>query len=146
MAANLGLCAPDRHRKSARRLPRLALTAITTQRGPFGRLIGPPSSTAGKLLMRRVLTALAALSLTAALIPHAAEAQSGRQQGQKAEKAPSRPMRFAPLSRRAHAGPCPYVKILYDAARYVALADYERPAGSGRRCTGELAGVQSDRP
>ncbi|RIJ66306.1 MULTISPECIES: hypothetical protein [Brevundimonas] len=99
--------------------------------------------------MRRVLTALAALSLTAALIPHAAEAQSGRPQGgqqggQKAEKAPSRPMRFAPLSRRANAGPCPYVKILYDAARYVELADYERPSASGVGFTGEIEGVNSD--
>ena len=58
--------------------------------------------------MRRVLTALAAFSVTAALIPQAAEAQSGRpQQGQQAEKAPARPARIAPLSRRANAGPCP---------------------------------------
>lgn len=95
--------------------------------------------------MRRVLTALAALSLAAALIPHAAEAQSGRQQGgKKAEQAPSRPMRIAPLNRRANAGPCPYVKILYDAARYVELSDYERPTTNGVGFTGEIEGVSAD--
>ncbi|VTO18024.1 hypothetical protein [Brevundimonas vancanneytii] len=99
--------------------------------------------------MRRVLTALAALSLTAALIPHAAAAQSGRPQGgqqggQKAEQAPSRPMRIAPLSRRANAGPCPYVKILYDAARFVELSNYEQPTTNGVGFTGEIEGVSSD--
>ena len=99
--------------------------------------------------MRRVLTALAALSLTAALIPHAAAAQSGRPQGgqqggQKAEQAPSRPMRIAPLSRRANAGPCPYVKILYDAARFVELSNYEQPTTTGVGFTGEIEGVSSD--
>ncbi|AYG94081.1 Tat pathway signal sequence domain protein [Brevundimonas naejangsanensis] len=97
--------------------------------------------------MRRVLTALAALSLAAALIPHAAEAQSGRQQGgggKKAEQAPSRPMRIAPLNRRANAGPCPYVKILYDAARYVEMSDYERPTTNSVGFTGEIEGVSAD--
>lgn len=98
--------------------------------------------------MRRVLTALAALSFAAALIPHAAEAQSGRPQGgqgqKKSEEAPARPMRFAPLNRRANAGPCPYVKVLYDAARYVELSDYERPTTTGVGFTGEIEGVTSD--
>lgn len=98
--------------------------------------------------MRRVLTALAALSVAAALIPQAAEAQSGRPQAQgqkkKSEQAPARPMRFAPLSRRANAGPCPFVKILYDAARYVELSDYERPSTNGVGFTGEIEGVTSD--
>lgn len=97
--------------------------------------------------MRRVLTALAAFSIAAALIPNAAEAQSGRPQGgggKKAQEAPSRPMRFAPLSRRANAGPCPYVKILYDAARYVELSDYAQPSTGGVGFTGEIEGVSSD--
>jgi len=103
----------------------------------------PTQSTAGKILMRRVLTALAALSIAASMMPTAAAAQQ-RQQGQQSEQPRERPMRFAPLSRRANAGPCPYVKILYDAARYVELADYQRPSVQGVGYTGEIEGVSSD--
>ncbi len=98
--------------------------------------------------MRRVFTALAALSLTAALVPTAADAQSGRPRGQGQQQpqteAPARPVRIAPLNRRANAGPCPYVKVLYDAARYVELADYARPSASGVGFTGEIEGVTAD--
>ena len=52
-------------------------------------------------------------------------------------------MRFAPLSRRANAGPCPYVKILYDAARYVELTG-ERAAIANVGFTGEIEGVTAD--
>ena len=102
--------------------------------------------------MRRVLTALAALSLAAVLIPQSAEAQSsGRQGGQQSrEQSPdqgtsqrSRQVRIAPLSRRANAGPCPYVKILYDAARYVEL-EGGRAAISNVGYTGEIEGLVSD--
>ncbi|WP_292036635.1 MULTISPECIES: Tat pathway signal sequence domain protein [unclassified Brevundimonas] len=103
--------------------------------------------------MRRVLTALAALSLAAVLIPQSAEAQSsGRQGGQQSrEQTPdqgtsqrSRQVRIAPLSRRANAGPCPYVKVLYDAARFVELADFNRPSVAGVGFTGEIEGVTAD--
>jgi len=103
--------------------------------------------------MRRVLTALAALSLAAVLIPQSAEAQSsGRPGGQQGrEQSPdqgasqrSREVRIAPLSRRANAGPCPYVKVLYDAARYVEMADFSRPATAGVGFTGEIEGVTAD--
>jgi hypothetical protein len=100
-------------------------------------------------LMRRVLTAFAALSVAAVLIPQDAEAQAGRsgQQGQDARpesSQPARPTRIAPLSRRANAGPCPYVKVLYDAARYVELADFTRPTVAGIGFTGEIEGVSAD--
>lgn len=103
--------------------------------------------------MRRVLTALAALSLAAVLIPQSAEAQSsGRPGGQQGrEQSPdqgasqrSREVRIAPLNRRANAGPCPYVKVLYDAARYVEMADFSRPATAGVGFTGEIEGVSAD--
>ncbi len=104
--------------------------------------------------MRRVLTALAALSLAAVLIPQSAEAQSrGRsaESGQGRQQSPdqgtsqnARPVRLAPLSRRANAGPCPYVKVLYDAARYVELADFTRPSAAGVGFTGEIEGVTAD--
>jgi len=100
-------------------------------------------------LMRRVFTALAALSMTAVLVPSAqAQMSSGQrgqgQQQQQQEEPRARPMRIAPLSRRANAGPCPYVKVLYDAARYVELDDYTRPSIAGVGFTGEIEGISAD--
>ena len=92
--------------------------------------------------MRRVLTALAAVSIASTMLPSAALAQQQQRQGQ--EEARQRPLRIAPLARRANAGPCPYVKILYDAARYVELSDYARPSVNGVGFTGEIEGVSSD--
>lgn len=102
--------------------------------------------------MRRVFTALAALSMTAVLVPHAAAAQMNGQRGQRGqgqqqqqqEAPPPRAVRIAPLNRRANAGPCPYVKVLYDAARYVELADFARPSAAGVGYTGEIEGVTAD--
>ena len=102
--------------------------------------------------MRRVLTALAALSLAAVLIPQSAEAQSsGRPGGQQGrEQSPdqgasqrSREVRIAPLSRRANAGPCPYVKVLYDAARYEEFKDGRQNAASVG-FTGEITEIAPD--
>ncbi len=53
--------------------------------------------------------------------------------------------RLAPLGRSAAAGPCPFVKVLYDAARYVELTDVSGPitiANVG--FTGEIEGLVSD--
>lgn len=103
--------------------------------------------------MRRVLTALAAFSIAASVLPVAAEAQtsqrqrdrgsSGQQQASGEEDAPRRAPRIAPLRRRANAGPCPYVKVLYDAARYVEL-EGGRAAVANVGYTGEIEGVSSD--
>lgn len=99
--------------------------------------------------MRRVLTAFAALALTAGALPTSVEAQSSRQQGgaqqqqQQTDQPRARAPRFAPLRRQANAGPCPFVKILYDAARYVELAD-NRPAAAAVGFTGEIEGVNAD--
>ena len=100
--------------------------------------------------MRRVLSvqaaALAAVTLFAAVAPGVALAQSsqrGRQQQQPAEPeegASRRAPRLGALSQRANAGPCPYVKILYDAARYVEMTD-NRPAVANVGYTGEIEGV-----
>lgn len=51
--------------------------------------------------------------------------------------------RIAPLRRRAAAGPCPYVKILYDAARYVELTG-DRVSSGNVGFTGEIEGLVSD--
>lgn len=105
--------------------------------------------------MRRVFkislaSAAAAALLSVGLAPTTAEAQSrqqprggsgenadGSQQNQR-QRAP----RFAPLRRNAAAGPCPYVKILYDAARYVELTG-DRVAASNVGYTGEIEGLSS---
>jgi hypothetical protein len=98
--------------------------------------------------MRRVLTALAALSIAASALPVAVQAQTTsrdrQQSGQQAEpEQRSRAPRIAPLRRRVNAGPCPYVKILYDAARYVEL-EGGRATIAGVGYTGEIEGVTAD--
>lgn len=102
--------------------------------------------------MRRVFTALAALSIAASVLPVAAEAQTSQRQRERSgqqqqasgeDAAPSRAPRIAPLRRRANAGPCPYVKILYDAARYVEL-ESGRAAVANVGYTGEIEGISSD--
>ncbi|GAA0647971.1 Tat pathway signal sequence domain protein [Brevundimonas lenta] len=107
--------------------------------------------------MRRVLKVSLASALVAATlsvgIASTASAQAyptgrpGQQQqpGQATadqQQAPAAP-RIAPLRRRAAAGPCPYVKILYDAARYVELTG-DRVTASNVGFTGEIEGLSSD--
>lgn len=102
--------------------------------------------------MRRVLasslalmTAVSALSFGALT---SAEAQTGQRQrpqggqGAQEEEQERRPARLGVLRQRANAGPCPYVKILYDAARYVEIAN-NQPALANIGYTGELQGVRS---
>jgi len=55
----------------------------------------------------------------------------------------TRAPRVAPLRRSAAAGPCPYVKILYDAARYVELTG-DRVAAANVGFTGEIEGLTSN--
>lgn len=107
--------------------------------------------------MRRVLassltllTAVSALSfgaLTSAEAqtsqrqrPQSGQGRQGGQGGQDDEE--RRPARLGVLRQRANAGPCPYVKILYDAARYVEIAN-NQPALANIGYTGELQGVRS---
>ena len=111
--------------------------------------------------MRRVLKlslapVLAASLLSMGVAPSAADAgqqrdpsgrpQQGpqqRQAGEQADPNQARRPRIAPLSRRSAAGPCPYVKILYDAARYVELTG-DRVAAANVAFTGEIEGLVSD--
>ncbi len=109
--------------------------------------------------MRRVLKLSLASALAATLVSvgtapaaDAAGQQTGRQQrqdpqgrqaGEQEELNRARPPRLAPLRRREAAGPCPYVKILYDAARYVELTG-DRVAASNVAFTGEIEGLVSD--
>ena len=111
--------------------------------------------------MRRVLkvslaSALAAAVVSAVVLPTAASAQypqgqqgrPGQSPGQREQEDGStsdrpRPPRIAPLRRSAAAGPCPYVKILYDAARYVELVG-DRVTMANVGFTGEIEGLDSD--
>ncbi|HWQ85953.1 Tat pathway signal sequence domain protein [Brevundimonas sp.] len=109
--------------------------------------------------MRRVLkVSLAVAAIAAAAVPTAASAQySGGQQtrpGQSTrpgqddpqageQESQTRAPRIAPLRRRAAAGPCPFVKVLYDAARYVELTG-DRVSASNVGFTGEIEGLVSD--
>ncbi len=103
--------------------------------------------------MRRVLkvslaSLMAAATLSVGMAPSIAEAQSQRPggSGQQAGDQPQRSTRaprIAPLQRRAAAGPCPYVKILYDAARYVEMPG-GRVSASNIGYTGEIEGLVSD--
>lgn len=106
--------------------------------------------------MRRVfkispIAAAAVAALLVGLAPPTADAQSRQQpRGGSGENADGsqqnerqRAPRIAPLQRRAAAGPCPYVKILYDAARYVELTG-DRVAAANVGYTGEIEGLVSD--
>lgn len=47
------------------------------------------------------------------------------------------------LPGKKNAGPCPYVKILYDAARYIEFQDPAKPAAAGVGYTGEIQNLSS---
>ena len=105
--------------------------------------------------MRRVFiasTVASLLALSLAALPMSAEAQSrprGQDPANRGEQADGSDQRertaprIAPLRRRSAAGPCPYVKILYDAARYVELTG-ERVNAQSVGFTGEIEGLVSD--
>ena len=104
--------------------------------------------------MRRVLLAFVATAVAAVVLPSVALAQvqpgqtrprdngSGQQADGSNSQEERREPRLAPLGRQQNAGPCPYVKILYDAARYVEFAD-NRPASANVGYTGEIQGLSS---
>lgn len=104
--------------------------------------------------MRRVFFALAATALAGGFLATAADAQvasrssrntEGRREtadGTDQDVRSNRP-RIQPLRRRAAAGPCPYVKILYEGARYVELVD-NRPSMQNVGFTGEIEGLVAD--
>lgn len=107
--------------------------------------------------MRLATVALAALAVFASTGAHAqSQSQRERDRGDASGQADQsretrRPPRIAPLRSVANAGPCPFVKILYDAARFVEL-EGGRAAAANVGYTGEIEGVsagcayQSDEP
>ncbi len=101
--------------------------------------------------MRRVAFLLSALLIAGVAAPDVAQAQSRdrqdrdrseRQQADGEEQQRERPRGPAPLRRQPNAGPCPFVKILYDAARYVELEGGQATTAAVG-FTGEIEGVTS---
>lgn len=103
--------------------------------------------------MRRHLLAAAAAVLTAAIaLPELAQAQGrggrGQQQEQQDDSAKRKKRdaewgnRQAPLPALRNAGPCPFVKTLYDAARYVEFKD-GREASANVGFSGEIQGISA---
>lgn len=104
--------------------------------------------------MRRLLTLLAGAVIASAVLPTYVEAQTQREraereqrQKRKQEEAAAKEKRRAargpaPLARVRNQGPCPYVKILYDAARYVEFTG-DRALANQVAYTGEIQGVES---
>ena len=104
--------------------------------------------------MRRLLLVTAAAAI--AISPFAANAQIGggagrqqeddqRQQQDAAKKKKSKEEwsdSQAPLPAMRNAGPCPFVKALYDASRYVEFKD-NREASANVGYTGEIQGISS---
>ena len=102
--------------------------------------------------MRRLLLVATAFAVAATSLPMSAAAQGrGRQaDGKEQEDTVSARKkresewgnRQAPLAAMRNAGPCPFVKTLYDAARYVEFKD-GREAAANVAYSGEIQGISA---
>lgn len=98
--------------------------------------------------MRRPLIAALALVIGCSALPLHAFAQNNRdpdpdqEAKDKKKKEEEWGDKQAPLPQLRNAGPCPYVKVLYDAARYVELKDNKEQSQSVGY-TGEIQGLSS---
>ena len=100
--------------------------------------------------MRRYLLAALTLALAAASFPAESLAQArGQTPEGRSEQANDRRQRQtewgdrqAPLPQLRNAGPCPYVKVLYDAGRYVEFAGGQE-ASAAVGYSGEIQGISA---
>lgn len=96
--------------------------------------------------MRRLLLGLFASAVALSAFSAPAMAQT-RGEDQEREERQRREQEFnltpAPLRERPNAGPCPFVRILYDAARYVEFEGGQQ-AYSSVGYTGEIEGVEAE--
>jgi hypothetical protein len=103
--------------------------------------------------MRRMLLVAAAIVAAATSVPMTADAQARRQpergRGQEEDDAAKKRERDkewgnnkAPLPALRNAGPCPFVKTLYDAGRYIEFKD-GREAVASVGFTGEIQGISA---
>lgn len=98
-------------------------------------------------MRRLLLVSLAAVMAAAPVLSHAQGRGRGQdQQEEDAAKKKKRDQewndRQAPLPQLRNAGPCPYVKSLYDAARYVEFKD-GKEASANVGWTGEIEGISA---
>lgn len=103
--------------------------------------------------MRRIILGLIALTLVASAAPGVVQAQTRQDQQQQQDEDQRRAERDrrqeefdqtpARLRDRPNAGPCPFVRILYDAARYVEFEGGQQ-AAAAVGFTGEIEGIESD--
>lgn len=103
--------------------------------------------------MRRLMLAAAAVVVAATALPSISSAQAPRrgqdterQQQEEADKKRRQKQEWgdnqAPLPALRNAGPCPFVKSLYDAARYIEFKDGREASGSVGY-TGEIQGISA---
>ena len=98
--------------------------------------------------MRRLLIAALALVIGGSALPLHAFAQNNKdpdpdqEAKDKKKKEEEWGDKQAPLPQLRNAGPCPYVKVLYDAARYVEFKG-EKEASADVGFTGEIQGISS---
>jgi hypothetical protein len=103
--------------------------------------------------MRRLMLAAAAVVAAVTAVPVASYAQGGRnpeaeqrKQEEEANKKRKRAEEWgsneAPLPALRNSGPCPFVKTLYDASRYVEFKD-GREASANVGYTGEIQGISA---
>ena len=99
-----------------------------------------------KLILPLVMLALAAPSISAAQSPRRGEDRDQRKQQEEAAAKKKRDSewgnRQAPLPALRNAGPCPFVKVLYDAARYIEFEE-GREASAAVGYTGEIQGISA---
>jgi len=103
--------------------------------------------------MRRTLPLLFALIAAWTIVPVASALAQSRgggdggkdeeEQAQKKKRDSEWELRQAPLPGKRNGGPCPFVKVLYDAARYEDFKD-GKEASAAVAYSGEINGVSAD--
>lgn len=90
--------------------------------------------------MRRLIFMLIVIFAAWTVVPVVkalAQQQDEPTEEEKKQKKDEWSLKQAPLPNRKNAGPCPYVKVLYDAGRYIEFKDNEE-ASSAVAYTGEI--------
>lgn len=96
--------------------------------------------------MRRALLMLPVLIAAWTVVPaiHAlAQDNGGQSDEDKKKKKEEWELKQAPLPQQKNAGPCPYVKVLYDAGRYEEFKG-DQEASAQVAYTGEIEGLTAD--
>ena len=96
--------------------------------------------------MRRTFLMLIVLVTAWTVVPAVkafAQQQDEQSDAEKKQKKDEWSLRQAPLPNRKNAGPCPFVKVLYDAARYEEFKDNQE-ASAAVAYTGEIQGLNAE--